>query len=351
MSHSRSPTLKRRVAEAERVFQLLCNRARDEPGPQLPCDEWHECERLARLLDRCRARHWRAAERIVRTRLANAVGALAGQLAFVRGDLLTQPPASPCVTRGDVLADLAALAAEFSSVTLEAGELVVGTEPIELENFWLGPFELRFDLARRTEGEGALRVVALEPSPARLGDDVTHPHVSGERLCAGDGRLPLAKALAEGRLLDAVTIAAQVLRSYNPDSAYVALDDWDGVSCSECGEVVDGDAATSCAACNDDVCRECAVTCEECDDLLCSHCATTCHGCSAVLCSHCADACAVCGQLTCEACRDDDRRCPDCRAPETNDDEEEPRDSDADALAAAPAAGPPASAADVPRGP
>ena len=73
--------------------------------------------------------------------------------------------------------------------------LAVTTESITLDGVYLGHFEIQLHLNRlaRDELHSVCDIVALDPHPAGCNSDVMHPHVSDQRLCAGDatsGRRP-----------------------------------------------------------------------------------------------------------------------------------------------------------------
>ena len=139
--------------------------------------------------------------------------------------------------------------------------LVARTGPITLEDVSLGPFAIELHLdrlaGRRTPDAACFDCVALESKPAATDDAVTHPHVKGKTLCAGDATVPLTAALRAGRLADAFLLIRGVLQTYNPASAYVSLRDWGGSSCGECGRSVGPDDTFYCEQCHRDVCDDC----------------------------------------------------------------------------------------------
>ena len=87
-----------------------------------------------------------------------------------------------------------------------------------------------------------------------------------ETLCEGDGTLPIKRALEEGRLGDFFQIVSRILETYNPGSAYVDLESWDGTSCVACGYSMSRDEGTRCSISGDDVCDECSVFCPDCEN-------------------------------------------------------------------------------------
>ena len=90
------------------------------------------------------------------------------------------------------------------------------------------------------------------PIPLRSNEDVTHPHVSDEAVCEGDGRVPIRKALEQGRLLDFFVIVRNLLQTYNSGSPFVSLDDWEGIRCADCGASAGEDERWTCVKCESD---------------------------------------------------------------------------------------------------
>ena len=93
---------------------------------------------------------------------------------------------------------------EFGSIDFDKAEntLSVVTDPITLEDVSLGPFRIQLELDELSElyKDRPYRVIALNPNPAATDEEVTHPHVSGEKLCEGDGCVAIRSALEQGRL-------------------------------------------------------------------------------------------------------------------------------------------------------
>jgi len=72
-------------------------------------------------------------------------------------------------------------------------------------------------------------------------------------VCEGDGAAAIKAALEEGRLCDFFSMVGSILNTYNPDNPYVALSDWDGVACYECGYVMDYESSYYCTYCDNAV--------------------------------------------------------------------------------------------------
>ena len=204
---------------------------------------------------------------------------------------------------------------EFAEVKFGEDEdaISVITEPIELEGVYLGPFEIKLRIDKLSElcKDSPYYVIALDPNPAATDDNVTHPHVSNEKLCEGDGTVTIRAALEQGRLTDFFTMVKGILNTYNPDSPYVSADDWEGTACYDCGYIVSGDECYYCYRCENDYCSNCSTYCHDCDETICMGCAGKCEICDEPICSGCIQECAECGVHICQRCIVEDL-CPDC---------------------------------------
>ena len=223
---------------------------------------------------------------------------------------------------------LGQLADELQQIQDEYGEwrysrqsrvLSARTEPIELEDVYLGPFSIELELNGLSHfagiqggtGQHPFRVVALDPHPAIGNSHITHPHVSDERLCTGESTHLISSALMEGRLADFFLIVRGLLQTYNPDSPYVPLDVWTGTICHECGERVHEDDRYYCDICEHDVCDGCSGSCSNCGDSACLGCLINCTHCEEYHCRDCMKTCSDCGEPSCVDCLDDGL-CPPC---------------------------------------
>jgi hypothetical protein len=290
---------------------------------ELPAERWLRCEMLFRTARRAELRGWQLAADQYRRDLRHAVRSLQAELVTLTERLGTSPADAPTTTVGDLYRDLVALHTEFEHVRFDhrAHTLSVATEPIDLDGLYLGAFEVRLDW-HKLDSETCYRVVALEPRPAAARDGVTHPHVLDEMLCEGHGRHALRQALAQGRLLDFFTIVASLLRTYNGESAFVELSDWDGVACSDCGTSVSRDERSGCPRCGNIACDECVETCAGCEEVFCSGCVGPCEICDEARCRRCLDTCAGCSRTVCPPCLNDQERCPHCHEEESDDPDE-----------------------------
>ena len=235
-------------------------------------------------------------------------------------------------TLSGMVEELKALNAEFDDVAFNSEEsaLCVVTEPITLEDVYLGRFRILLDLDKLGElyQKVAYYIVAIDPHPAANDETITHPHVSNEVLCEGDGSAAIRAALEEGRLCDFYCMVRGVLTTYNPDSPYVPLANWDGVACYDCGYVMDSESSYYCSYCNDAVCDNCSRVCTNCGEVVCGECVSHCEVCDRSLCPECAKTkCSECESVCCESCLSDGL-CPECKEEKENNDEEQSETTD-----------------------
>ncbi|MBW8016138.1 MAG: hypothetical protein FVQ82_08125 [Planctomycetes bacterium] len=218
---------------------------------------------------------------------------------------------------GDVVAEMLQIEDEFGEIKfdLKAMTISIITETIALEEITFGSFEIRLYLndIKKLAFESPYKIIALDPNPAGSDYDVTHPHVSHEKLCEGDGFIPIRKAIQQGRLSDFFTIIVQILQTYNPDSPYVSLDDWEGTSCYDCGYTVSGDDCYYCEECDRDYCSNCSTYCQICDTTVCLGCSYECPGCNKPVCEHCTDVCVECNEQFCKDCLNNEGLCNNCQ--------------------------------------
>jgi len=284
-----------------------------------------ELPRLYHFLHLCDKRGWAAGRRGVVNRLIRLRETTGEQLKIVAASMENDSP-HRC-DPSTVMRELRQIDDDFDgwSYDVRRSVLAVATEPITLEDVALGPFEvqLRLDALADVDQSRAYHVVALEPNSATENSDITHPHVSDQNLCEGDGTLAIRSALDAGRLADFFMIVRSVLRTYNADSAYVPLDRWsDGVSCADCDAWVSEDYATYCERCGSALCDGCTVCCTCCDYAYCGDCVSRCAACDDSTCSGCTATCSGCGDRVCDDCRQDGL-CPSCQ-PQPQDQQENP---------------------------
>ncbi|MGA2916611.1 MAG: hypothetical protein ABSE89_11355 [Sedimentisphaerales bacterium] len=212
--------------------------------------------------------------------------------------------------------ELKHLEQEFDQMEFNKAENTISlvTDPITLEDVDLGPFKIQLDLKKLSElyKNTPYHCIALEPNPAATNDEVTHPHVSNERLCEGDGSAAIRSALEQARLGDFFNIVKSILNTYSPDSPYVSLEDWSGIACYDCGCMIDSENTFYCHSCERDFCDNCASYCRSCDETCCMGCGGNCPNCDEFVCRNCIKTCSECGENFCKLCMEDDV-CENCK--------------------------------------
>jgi hypothetical protein len=285
---------------------------------------WRRVNSVARSVQLAHSRGWYLAARHQEEQLLREIEDLQTELARVSNELRQRLAPQTIPTQADLYWDLVALESEFEEVQGDLREhlLSVTTRPIVLEGIELGRFQIRLDWRLR-QGSQTYTVVALDPNPAQSNDSVTHPHVSDEALCEGDGRRAIHTSLAAGRLYDFFTIVDRLLNTYAHGRAYVELDQWYGSPCHDCGGNVSEDDRYACNHCEENLCPNCATFCGQCDQVYCSGCSSACQLCDKPTCSSCLERCRSCGSLVCSDCLTQNL-CTQCH--ETQSDEEQAED-------------------------
>ena len=239
---------------------------------------------------------------------------------------LTNAPQKELPKLSSLVDELNQVQQEFCGLELDNAESTISviTESITLDDIYLGSFKIQLELKNFSELYTASPycVIALEPNPAATDEEVTHPHVSGNKLCEGDGCVTIRTALEQGRLCDFYTMVRSILTTYNPDSPYVALIDWSGEPCYDCGYVMNRDDIYFCSFCQRDYCSECSTYCRCCDDGCCVGCAEQCSYCEDYVCNNCMQECAECNSLYCSSCLEENV-CPNCKEEMEKDNEEQ----------------------------
>jgi hypothetical protein len=272
----------------------------------LPDSLWHECERLARRIQKAKQHNWvLAARRLCQSlhqnlsNLDRRLNELSCTLANGQAEITPAPPR-------EIFRDLTALQDEFSEVecNLKQPAISVVTEEVTLEGVELGSFEIILDLRCLHEHQ-PYEITAVDSNPAATNVDVTHPHVEAGKLCEGEGRAAIRAALSQGRLLDFFLLVRQILGTYNSSSAYVRLEDWHGTDCHDCGRLVHEDDRGTCERCECDICNDCVTRCSKCDQHCCADCSGTCEDCGEPFCSPCLSKCPKCKLQFCDNCLND----------------------------------------------
>lgn len=229
-------------------------------------------------------------------------------------------------TLSDIVSEILQMEQEFEKLNFDLAEKTISviTKSIVLEDVSFGPFEIKllFSDFNKLYSDRPYRIIALDPNPAATDEDVTHPHVSHERLCEGEGHTAISKALEQGRLCDFFTMVIGVLENYNPDSPYVAISDWEGRGCYDCGCTISSDESYYCEYCENDFCDHCSTYCQKCDTTVCLGCAYECPDCGEPVCNRCAALCKECEGRFCKDCLTDGL-CQNCEEQRKEDEYEE----------------------------
>ncbi len=276
------------VRAAVKIREQLCAPAWTQGLENLPRDEWETLRKSLWRLRQVESRGWRAAGRELLSDIDYQSLRLINQLQTFRTQLALPARTNRIATASQIAADLVALENEFESVQIDLrGKTVtVQTEPIVLEELWLGPFDICLTW-ERIGVRRAYEVIAKEPQTPSNDEDVTHPHVRGNLLCEGDAARPIQASLAGGLLFDFFLLVRQTLETYNSSSPYVALKHWNGTRCQDCGWGMDEDDASSCDACGGHLCSECSRYCEKCGQFFCRACSASCSACDRIFCRSC----------------------------------------------------------------
>jgi hypothetical protein len=285
---------------AGQIRDRLIKASQENLAAQLPDNYWREVMSYAHQVERALARGWPSAARAMRQDLARAVDFCCDRLKTLGTEL--ERPVSPLPSLNSLYHEILALYEEFEAeVDVEKRTIIVTTEDIALEGIYLGPFRIRLHW-EELGNSSPYRVVALDPHPAAANEDVTHPHVQNEHLCEGDGQAAIRSALLEGRLGDFFLLVVQILRTYGRGSAYIELDDWDGVSCADCGESIYHGERFYCNRCDSTLCDPCARSCAGCECTYCAECLESCARCGDCFCDSCLSRCKTCQERVCDNC-------------------------------------------------
>lgn len=307
--------------------QLQCRKERryKEIGQRLKhfLDRVEQLEAFRRRLSICEARSWKHAAAKIAKNLEITLNDLPHLLPEINLAVKTCTPDIPSLS--EIFQELIQTGEEFGELRYSGEDdvLSVTTEPIELEGVYLGDFEiqLHIEFLGGDQSNGPCRIVALDPHPAAGNESVTHPHVSEEQLCPGDGDASIQMALSSGRVCDFFTMVRSILTTYNRGSPHIHLSEWHGRQCAECGACVNSDEAYYCHSCEVDLCDECSPCCSFCEETNCPSCLQTCSQCEKAACRGCNKECSECGETLCSHCADEGK-CP-CSEPDEEGDSDE----------------------------
>jgi hypothetical protein len=308
---------------AMQIHTLLTAPASTTRFLELPTATWNRAQELVQRIRRAELSSLTLAADKLRQELRYKLGSLGSSVHEIQQSLFSAHEITYAATASEIYRDLKSLATQFYSVSFDAQGrfLSVVTEPITLEERYLGPFEIRLEL-RPPLRTSDYRVIAHDPQPPACQSDVTHPHVRDEVLCEGDGHAAIRQALAEGRLVDFFEIVERILKTYNPESPFVELGLWDGEDCSDCGETTRPEDRYECQRCESPTCIDCAATCSGCDSTFCAYCICKCFVCLQAYCGDCLRSCDACRRDVCTNCLTTEERCSECHEEESNLDHE-----------------------------
>jgi len=306
----------KKLARLAAVLHGKLGQNKQLPKITLPKYRWEQAEDDLQQLSRAIDRDWRSALQSQLLSTVRSLQFLVNDLIVLQGQLEQRFAIVKHASPRDIYLDLVALEQEFGKVEWHGRQqrLSVTTEPITLEDIYLGAFRIELFLKDAQETQ-PYSIVALHPHPAAKDDSIVHPHVSDGALCEGEGKAPIRAALRSGRLLDFFQIVSNILHTYNGDGPYVSLDSWTNSVCVDCDYSIDGDSY-SCSNCNCTLCSECERCCAGCSDSLCSECNASCDLCGSSLCSSCLQVCEGCSRGCCHDCLQPNERCNDCHAKE-----------------------------------
>ena len=276
---------------------------------------WRCWEETSRRLRVAQQRNWSGALQGLREEVCDTLRELNRRSDIGRAAIEAVGRQNRVATVRDIFHDLVALRHEFPALECNLREKTISaiTEPIELEEIYLGEFEIQLNWSSHHERLD-YHVIARDPQPASKSDRITHPHVDDERLCEGEGQLAIKIALEQGRLFDFFLVIRQILGTYNDASAYVELHNWYGLTCPDCGCNSCEDELYTCEDCETRICGDCCRYCDTCGSCACGECASDCAGCSEATCRVCFVTCSNCDTCFCKGClNDEERLCGKCR--------------------------------------
>jgi len=282
----------------------------------LPAAHWHRSEALLQLSQRASQAGFALASRRSRRELRSTLCQLRQELLAAEDRITESLLVSIRTSATEIYFDLLALQREFDNVKVDRpnNTLTVTTEPLELEDIYLGPFEISLKWQHPAQRVPLYyRVIAKDPHPSSSDPGITHPHVQHQSVCEGDGSAAITSALQQGRLLDFFTIVANLLRTYNASSPYVSLSSWNGVDCADCGVLASGDDSYRCDECETAICIACNRECTDWHRAMCSECVSSCTGCDESHCDSCLKTCRACNDEYCNNCLEEEmcRGCHD----------------------------------------
>ena len=202
--------------QAMRLHSAYVRTQQEQATPVLPVWIWKECENAVRWLTVAASRGWSGAVREQRSNLWGALRRLQVHCSPLLEVLSDARPDEQVPTLRDLYEELLALRQEFPDYECDPQQhtLTVETDEIDMDNIHLGSFQIVLHWERLAD-ETPYDIVAVAPHPAESNSEVVHPHVSQRKLCEGDGKMPIQRALAAGRLVDFFQIVNGIQHTYN----------------------------------------------------------------------------------------------------------------------------------------
>lgn len=289
--------------------------------------------RQAELLGLATERGWARAALDLRARYQGALYGLSQAVQQLSAACREDRPAPPSPI--ELFNELVAACDDFGDVLDRDGTLSVLTDPVRLDGIYLGAFRIVLDpdCFEHCDTERWYRVVAEDPHTAQPDQEVTHPHVSGGRLCAGEASTAIRASLLQGRLSEFFLLVRSVLETYNPSSAYVRLEAWDGVACADCGDYVSEGELCFCPFCELDHCDRCTRACMDCGSYGCRNCLIRSDLSRQWVCPDCRTDCEGCDKVAASSELNDQCLCAACvqaNEPEKENDDDDQSDTQTD---------------------
>ncbi len=276
-----------------------------------------ELNMWCKRFEQCQSLSWNHASKYLKDNMLQQLcKQTANQLAIMERDLENDEINIPSIK--ELFEEIKSLNSIFDSLNYRRQVLSITTHPISLKDehnneISLGRFKIYIDLKIDPTKHGYERMIqveALDPNPAAENEDITHPHVKENEPCLGEALDIIQNAFVEGRMESVFMILDSLLKTYNPGSPHVPIDEWNEHSrteCDRCGEKVDQDEITYCEICEHYCCGECCDHCDSCREYVCSECIVgKCVGCHQSICQSCFEgrgsSCDGCQEVVCDNC-------------------------------------------------
>lgn len=282
-----------------------------------------ELQQLTKLFTRAISKQWLASAVELKKRISYVTDSIEGRAKDIGPDTkeiiagLRNYP-----TQLNLIEDLKAVKEEFGNLLYDQEEscMVVFSKDITFDDVNLGSFELRIPI--NLIGSSTT-VVARTPNYPVVDEETTHPHIQNNEMCLGNGRNQFYDAIQQGRVLDAFTTLNSILITYNLNSAYVEIENWninseDYTECNDCGDSTHVEETNTCEDCESCYCNHCIHGCDVCDGMKCEYCMNNkCSICKDKrLCKDCTHECQICDAIFCEECMSnstEEQTCANCQ--------------------------------------